>query len=57
MQAVIWSSVTHPQSVGGQYLLACNGVDNGKVPLHADDDQDEYGGGVAHAVHELVHLA
>lgn len=49
--------VTHPQSTGRQNLFARDWMDDGKVPLHADDDQDEYRGRVAHAVHKLIHLA
>lgn len=32
-------------------------MNDGKVPLHADHDQDEYGRRRTQTVHELVHLA
>lgn len=48
---------TYPESSGSQDLLACNRVNNGKVPLRADDDQDEYRCRIAEAVHKQVHFA
>lgn len=32
-------------------------MDNGKVSLHADDDQDKYRSRIAQRVHKLIHPA
>lgn len=48
---------TYPQPPGGQYLLARDGMDYGKVSLHANHHQDENRRRVAQRVHKLVHLA
>jgi hypothetical protein len=47
---------THHKPPGSQYLLACDGMDDGEVTFCADDYQDEDGGCVTETVHELVHL-
>lgn len=54
---LIKNTLTHPQTRRRQDLLAGDGMHDGEVPLHADDNQDEYRGSVAQGVHKLVHAA
>jgi hypothetical protein len=48
---------TYHKPPGSQDLLACDGMDDGEIAFSADHYQDEDGGCVTEAVHELVHLA
>jgi hypothetical protein len=47
---------TYHKPPGSQDLLARDGVDDGEVAFCADHYQNEDGGCVTEAVHELVHL-
>lgn len=48
---------TYPQRALGHKLLAGNRMNDGTVPFHADQDQNEDGRNVAERLHVLVHAA
>lgn len=47
----------YPQSPGGEYLFAGDGVNNSEIPLDANDDQNENTSRVAQWLYKQVHFA